>query len=174
MPHAQHNVAIYLPNVTKFQKFVNWKLKKFVTYTRRKFLPAWTFVTSSRRLKYIYQNSLMKTHSYRHFLLTLSCQVRTKGHTNLKKPAVKICFNVRDLLLPPGINGVNSHKIILWLIISCINYWNAILIFYLRLDFGEMCSSDKVFCRVMFSPVRFPEDVFSGKLVKSKVFAGCL
>ena len=26
---------------------------------------------------------------------------------------LQICLNVRDLLLPPGINGVNSQKIIL-------------------------------------------------------------
>ena len=53
--HMHNTISrIYLPNVTKFQKFVSWKLKKFVTYTCRTFLPVWTFVTSPRRLKYIY------------------------------------------------------------------------------------------------------------------------
>ena len=56
----------------------------------------------------------MKTHSYRHFLLTLSCQVVAKVHIYKLKEScrekLQSCLNVRDFLLPPGINGINSHK----------------------------------------------------------------
>ena len=37
--------------LTMFQKFMNWKIKKFVTYTWRKFFPFWNFVTFPRPLK---------------------------------------------------------------------------------------------------------------------------
>ena len=67
--------------LTKLQKFINWTFKKFVTYTWRKFLP----------VNVVYIKTVIKTHSYRHFHLTFSCQVVTKGHKNLNKPAAKIC-----------------------------------------------------------------------------------
>ena len=132
-----HNtiLRIYLRNVTKFEKFTNWKLKKFVTYTSRKFLPVWNFVTSPPRWKYTYQNSLMKTHSYRHFNPVMPSG--DKRSYKLKKTCrekLQICLNVCDVLLPPGIKGINSHKnhsVISRLIIDSINYWNAILNSYL-------------------------------------------
>ena len=37
--------------LTMFQKFMNWKIKKFLTYTWRKFFPFWNFVTFPRPLK---------------------------------------------------------------------------------------------------------------------------
>ena len=79
-----HNTLshIYLLNVTKFQKFMNWKFNEFFTYTWCKFLSAWNVG---------YIKAVMKTDSYRHFLLPPSCQVVAKGHTNLKKPAIKSC-----------------------------------------------------------------------------------
>ena len=72
------------------------------------------------------------------------------------------CLNERDLLLPPGNKGFNSHKnhsMISTLIIHSINYWNFILNIYLKLDFnfclekcahlvkyfvGECCCGEKV------------------------------
>ena len=41
----------FLWKVTKFQKLMKWKFRKFVTYTRRKFLPPWNFVTLPRWFK---------------------------------------------------------------------------------------------------------------------------
>ena len=50
--HMQNTTSrITLRNVTKFQKFRNWKFEKFITYTRRKTLPAWNVVTFPCRLK---------------------------------------------------------------------------------------------------------------------------
>ena len=62
---------------------------------------------------------------------------RNKRSYKLKETCRKklqICLNVYDVLLPPGIKGVNNHKnhsIISILIIDFINYWNVILNFYL-------------------------------------------
>ena len=42
---------ITLRNVTKFEKFINWKFKRFIIYTRRKTLPAWDVATFPRWLK---------------------------------------------------------------------------------------------------------------------------
>ena len=93
-----------------------------------------------------------------------------------------ICLNVRNLLLPPTIKWVNSHKnhsMKSRLIIDSINYWNAILNFYLWLDFnfclekcvclvkyfvGECCCKEGVMRKC--SLIRFPEEVFSNKLIK--------
>ena len=77
--------------LTKFQKFINRQFKTFATYTWRKFLPVWNFVTFPRPLNVVYIKIVIKTNSYKHFLLTLSCQVVTKGHKNLNKPAAKSC-----------------------------------------------------------------------------------
>ena len=50
--HMQNTTSrITLRNVMKFQKFINWKLKKIITYTWRKILSAWNVVTFPRRLK---------------------------------------------------------------------------------------------------------------------------
>ena len=64
--HLQNTTSrITLRNATKFQKFRNWKFEKFITYTRRKTLPAWNVVTFPRRLKYcIQQNSHENVFSY--------------------------------------------------------------------------------------------------------------
>ena len=35
--------------------------------------------------------TVMKTHSYKHFILTFSCKVVKKGHKNLNKPVTKCC-----------------------------------------------------------------------------------
>ena len=104
--HMLHTISrIYCRNVTKIQKFINWKFSRFVTYTWRKFLPVWNVV---------YITAAMKMYSYRHFILTLSCQVVTKCHKNLNKPATKSCrfvlMRITFCLLPPGIQGLNSHK----------------------------------------------------------------
>ena len=50
--HMQNTIShINLRNITKFQKFINWKFKKFVTYTRPKILPPWNVVAFPRRWK---------------------------------------------------------------------------------------------------------------------------
>ena len=48
-----------------------------------------------------------------HCLLSLSCRIVTYDHTNLNKPKAKSrpsALNVNDLLLPPGIEGLNNHE----------------------------------------------------------------
>ena len=57
--HMQNTTSrITLRNVTRFQKFITWKFKKFITYTRRNTLPVWNVVASPCRLKNcIHENS---------------------------------------------------------------------------------------------------------------------
>ena len=88
-----HDTTSYitLRNVTKFQEFINWKFRKFITYTRRKTLPAWNVVTFHCRLKCcIHLNSHENA-----FLYTLSFKSFNPGGDirshNLKKPAAKSC-----------------------------------------------------------------------------------
>ena len=83
---------ITLRNVTKFQKFRNWKFKKFITYTRCKTLPAWNVVKFPRRLKYcIHQNShenaLFYALSFNYFMP--GGYIRSYKHIN--KAAAKSC-----------------------------------------------------------------------------------
>ena len=47
-------LRIILRNVTKFRKFINWKFKTLITYTRRKTSPDWNVVTTSPSIKILY------------------------------------------------------------------------------------------------------------------------
>ena len=113
-------------NVTKFQKFVNWKFKKFLM----------TQIFTYLKFCYI-------------FYITLSCQVVTKGHTNLKNLQL---LAVDGCLLQRSINGLNSHNnhsVISTLIIDSIDYWIFTLKIYLKRLLGEICSSGIIFLWVI-------------------------
>ena len=83
---------VFLRNVTKVQKFINWTFWKNGTCIHdANFYLLEILFSFLGRLKCCIHKILMKTYFYRHFLLSLSCQVLTKDRTNLKKPATKSC-----------------------------------------------------------------------------------
>ena len=117
-------------------------------------------------LKQSHENAFLQTFSFN--LVMPSGDKRLYKLKETYREKLQICLNVRDLLLPPSINGVNSHKnnsMISRLIINYINPFQSSV---------TLLQPLKIFRRGMFSLIRFPEEVFSDKLVKRKVFASCL
>ena len=51
LSHAKHNITYYFSKCDKIQKFINWKIKKFVTYTRRKIFNFLKFCYISSSIK---------------------------------------------------------------------------------------------------------------------------
>ena len=70
--HMQNTSRIILWNVMKFQKYIKWKFKNFITYTRRQNFTCLKCCYISSSIKIV-----MKTRSYMLCLLTLSYHVVT-------------------------------------------------------------------------------------------------
>ena len=130
-----HNTIswIYLSNV-KLQKFLNWKLKNYHLYMTQIFTYLkFCYISSSIKINILrqsHENGFLKAFSSNPLMPSGDKRSYKLKETCCKK--LQICLNVRDLLLPPGINVINSHKhhsIISRLIISCINYWKPFSIF---------------------------------------------
>ena len=77
---------IYLRNVTKFQKSINWTFKNLSLTHDATFYLHGILLHFLVDQNMIYIKTVMKMHSYRHLLLTLSCQMVTTGHTKLNLP----------------------------------------------------------------------------------------
>ena len=90
--------------MTKLQKFVNWKFKKFLT---TQIFTSWTFYYISTSIKMFHTSKVMKSILINIFYQPFYArwwQKIMQTQINLQLSAVD------DLLLPRSIKGLNSHN----------------------------------------------------------------
>ena len=114
--HMHNTISrIYLPNVAKFQKFLNWKLKNLslirdANFTCLKFC----YISSSIKiqiLKQYHENAFLQAFSFNPAMP--GGDKRSYKFKETCREKLQIGLNVCELLLHPDIKGVNNHKIIL-------------------------------------------------------------
>ena len=129
LPHAQHNVAYLSSKCDENSTVRKLKIKTIChLYMTQIFTCLKSCYISSSIKTYILKQShknafLLYAFSFNHVVSGGDKRPYKLKETCRKK--LQICLNVHDLLLPPGINGVNSHKnhsMIPRLIINCMNY----------------------------------------------------